>query len=159
MSFLLETIAALTTAHTIRLVPDPVEPFGYGRDLECFTDLTEDMREIDQNSPRAIIHSCFRFLTTGRDTIPDAPGRGVDLVAMLNAGVTRDRLLELEADIVGEIDLDDRVLRSTATVTLSNTTEPELFVEFKIWPANTGEAFAFTFRVQGSGAVFVEGLK
>jgi hypothetical protein len=107
-------IATLT-----KLVPTPQEPLGYGRDLVCVTDLTADMLEEDPESPVGIMNAAIRFLTTDRDSIPDAPGRGWNVRRLLNRAFTTAELLAQEGMIMGELEQDDRIDTATAKLELN----------------------------------------
>lgn len=158
MTFLLDEIARLTAANAVALVPTPQAPFGYGRDLVCRSDLTEDMRETDQNSPESIIDWCFRVLTTGRNTIPDAPGQGFDVSRLINVERTRQSIAEIEGEIRNEIDQDDRIERSEVSVAFNNS--DKLFISFRIFPEDVSTPdFSFTFALDTSGQLFLESLK
>jgi len=116
------------------LVPVPAEPFGYGTDLSCVSDLTPDMREVDPNSPQAIGESVVRFLTTERDSIPDAPGRGRNIYRLLNRPLSADDIIAEQSGISSEVLLDDRI--DSATVDLTVVGRGSISIVIRITPVD-----------------------
>lgn len=105
-----------------KLVPTPTEPFGYGVDLACVDDLTEDMQEVDGFSRQGLAESCIRFLTTDRDSIPDAPGRGWNVRRLLNRAFTASELAAQEGLAAAELEQDDRIVSATVTLEIVRKT-------------------------------------
>lgn len=159
MSILKDAIAAAIASEVIpELVPTPVAPFGYGRDLSCAWDITADLKETDPESVDGIIESVIRFITTDRDTIPDAPGRGTNVMRFLNRATDPQELRESEGVIRNEIEQDDRIDRAEVSLTLTNNGQ-RLRVHFKIRPESISlQPFDFVFAVDASGAMFLERL-
>ncbi len=156
MSLVLDAIAE-KTARLTRLVPTPLAPFGYGVDLSCVTDLTEDMAEVDPFSYQGIAESVLRFLISDRDSIPDAPGRGHNLRRLLNRAMTALELQAEEGLIETELEQDDRITAADATLTVAGR---RVVVRLKLTPNVQGlDLFTFTVAVEGDGKAFLEGLK
>lgn len=148
--------AALAEAKVglLRLVDPPVEPFGYGIDLSCVLDVTEDLAEVDPRSPLAIAEASIRRLITPRGGCPGDQDYGFDLRGQLNKGVTTLGLRMLAGQSRSEINKDDRVEDSTVQVTYDSVAGPALRVVVTILPADVdlGE-FSFTFSVTDTTAV------
>lgn len=102
-----------------RLVPLQVAPYGYGSDLSCATDLTEDMAETDPESVQGIAEMLVRFLTVERDSVPDAPGRGFNIYRLVREGQTPESIRTAQAQIVNEATEDDRIETATCTITVA----------------------------------------
>lgn len=115
MSILSDAIAA-ETAVQARLVPVQVEPFEYGTDLSCVSDLTPRLDEVDPNSVQGMGESIVRFLTSERDSIPDAPGRGWNIYRLLAANLSPSGIANAQRAIESEITQDDRYDNAVATV-------------------------------------------
>lgn len=106
-------------AQQTRIVEPPTGALGYGIDLSCVDDLDENMREVDPESPEGIMQSVIRFLTTDRDSIPDAPGRGWNLRRLLNRAYTAAALEAQEGLAAQEVEQDDRIASSSVTLTVN----------------------------------------
>lgn len=149
-----EAIAA-DIATLERVVEAPTGDLGYGTDLSCVDDLTEDMAEIDPSTARGIGEAAIRRLTTPRGGLVDDPDYGLDLRGYCNHGVTSEELRTLASRASAELLKDDRI--DSATVTLStNTASTDLRVTVTITPADPNVAtFALVFAVTDS-AVLIE---
>jgi hypothetical protein len=140
-------------AALVREVDAPVAPLGYGTDLSCITDLTEDLAEVDANSVQAIAEALIRRLTTPRGGLPDDPDYGYDLRGMLNRGVTLAELRTVTGQARSECRKDDRVrdVDVSASFTLGNST---LSVAIAVTPADPAvDDFSFTFALTDSSVV------
>lgn len=137
----------------IREVDTPVEPFGYGVDLSCVLDCTEDLAEVDPRSPIAIAESSLRRLITPRGGCPDDSDYGFDLRGQVNKGVTVLGLRTLSGQSRGEINKDDRVSDCTVDVTYDSVQGPQLRVTVTIQPVDVdlGE-FTFTGSINDTRA-------
>jgi hypothetical protein len=115
-----DTMKAAIAAGFAELVPElpaPVEPFGYGTDLKCTIDVTEDLQETDPNSPEGIGEAIFRAWTTDRGENPDDPDYGRNVKRLLNRGMTRDELRAEAGLLRAEAEKDDRVADCVVTIT------------------------------------------
>lgn len=158
MSVIKDAIAE-SLASVERIVPIPAEPFNYGRDLVCRYDLRGDMGETDPNSPEGIMLHNWRFITTDRDSVPDAPGRGFNIFRLVNRGTTERELREAEGAIRAEFDADDRIERTDVSMQLEASGVPQIKGLIKVTPeaVETGD-FTYTFAVDAEGGVFLERL-
>lgn len=138
-----------------REVDAPAEPFGYGTDISCTTDLDERMSEVDPASTRAIAEALVRRLDTSRGALIDDPDYGLDLKIYCNRGVTADDLLALAERVRLEVTQDDRVSSAAVSVTGDGSA---LAVEIRVTPDDpeTGE-FSFTLAITSS-AVAMEAV-
>ena len=129
-----------------------VEPLGYGIDLDCSTDCTDDFAEVDPQSPRAIVQALIRRYTTRRGTIDDKE-YGLDVRAFCNRGVTLDELRSLSTMMSAEARKDDRVESARVTVESSLVTH-RLDCVVVIEPADPRLAeFTLTFAVTSAGVL------
>jgi hypothetical protein len=139
-------------------VPQPVEPLGYGVDLVCVDDLTEALDEEDPESVEGIMHSCVRFLTTDRDSIPDAPGRGYNVRRLLNRAFTGPELEAEQGLAMAELEQDDRIQRATVVFEINYATRA-IKVRFHVVPRSLAlQPFDFVASVT-DGASHLELLK
>jgi hypothetical protein len=152
MSIVKDAIAA-DVATLTRVVDPPVEPFGYGVDLSCVTDLTEALDEVDPNSTIAIAEALIRRLITPRGGLPDDADYGFNLRGHLNRGVTVADLRTLTGQVRSECRKDDRVddVDVAAVYTLGNA---GLRVTISVAPASIDlDSFSFTFSITDTTAV------
>lgn len=94
-----------------RIVDPPEPPLGFGSDMSCVDDLTEDMAEVDGRTTRALAEALIRRIGTPRGSVLDAPDYGIDLRSYLHRGSTQAELLGLAGDVANEWRKDDRVER------------------------------------------------
>jgi hypothetical protein len=120
MSSIVKEAIAAELAKLTREVPAPTEPLGYGRDLSCTDDVTDDLAEVDEFSYQGIGEAVVRRLTCPRGQLPDDPDYGLDIRSYCNRGVTANELRLLEPQISLELDKDDRIASSTVAVTTSD---------------------------------------
>lgn len=109
-------------AELVRIVPEPVAPFGYGRDLSCTTELDPALAEVDPFSPRAVAEALVRRLTTPHGSLLDDPDYGEDITGAENRGVTAADLASLATRIKNEVSKDDRVDTSEVSVVADSRT-------------------------------------
>jgi len=142
---LLDEYIAVGIAGLERVIEPPTGPLGYGIDLDCIADVTEDFDEIDPNSPRAIVQGVIRIWTTPRGALADDPNYGIDLRSYCNRGMSTTDARSLAVGLAGEAKKDDRVSDITVELTASAR---QLDVKARIWPADPAlQPFSFTFAV------------
>lgn len=139
-----------------RVVDLPSEPYGYGSDLRCDSDLREDMAEVDGMSTLAIAEALVRRLDCPRGALPGDPDYGIDLRSYCNRGTTAAEIRSLAGQINGELRKDDRIERVVVTVTPSPDGS-ELAVQLEVTPVdpNVGD-FALTLAVTSAAVVLEE---
>jgi hypothetical protein len=134
----------------------PSGELGYGRDLSCVLDLTDDLAEVDPLSPVAIGEATLRRLLTARGSLPDHRDYGLDVRGMCNRGVPYSELRDLAGQVRNEISKDDRI--ESATVTVTPQAGGQLDFAVRITPAVVGlTPFSLTFAVV-SGQLTVEAI-
>lgn len=144
-------------AKLVRLQPAPVPPFGYGSDLDCFDDITDDAAELDPNSTLGLAQAAYHYVSSPRGSIVDAPDVGIDLRSYLNVPLTAARVTELAGDVSSEIKKDDRF--AEVTVTVQQPTLASLRVSITIEPADPElDTFALILAVTDAG-VLVEAFE
>lgn len=154
MTWLTDRIAAVLAENVVALVPAPTGELGYGTDLACIDDV--EWREVDPNSFEGIGHHAYRMLTTDRDSIPDAPGRGYNIVRLLNRGMTQLELRAQEGLIRAEVLQDDRI--DTCDVDVS-ITQKTIRIVLRITPFDPKvKAFDLIIAIAESGEVMIERL-
>lgn len=155
------TVAAALAAGKAALIAEvtaPADPFGYGTDLSCTTDITETADEIDPTSVLAIGQALFRRLITPRGTLPDDPDYGTDVRGMLHRGMSQQELLAATGRIKAECEKDDRI--ESASVAVS----PDAIgsdVGVSVWAMPIDDelgAFTLTFAVT-DGQAMLEAIK
>lgn len=149
-----ETIAA-EIALLEQTEPTPLAPFGYGQDLDCETDLTEEMLEVDPSSKRALAQALLRRLSCPRGRLPDDPDYGYDLRGRLNAGTDLSVIRDLAGQIKSEILKDDR-LEGAEVVTSYSAPTSTLNVQIWVSPVDPALGnFSLTLAVT-DGAVLMQ---
>jgi phage baseplate assembly protein W len=93
----------------VRYHSEPVSPYGWGSDLDCADDLTENVAEIPKDDMRLVVQSCYRRLTTRRGTLIDDPDYGFDVLHLLHAGMTKTDLIRIAGQVESELSKDDRL--------------------------------------------------
>ena len=119
-----ETVKAALEAElaTIKQVVDHAqEPFGYGTDIWCETDLHPRMLEVDGFATLALAQALVRRLDCPRGQLLDDPDYGLDIRGMLNRGLTAAELRAMPGQIRSELEKDDRVDQVVVTLSPSST--------------------------------------
>jgi hypothetical protein len=139
-----------------RIEPTPLAPFGYGQDLDCETDIYEDMREVDPSSRRALAQALLRRLSCPRGRLPDDDDYGFDLRGMLNRGTDATSIRELAGNIKAELLKDDRVEAVDVSTAYTESTKT---LDAKIWVSavdpSIGE-FSLTLAVTDGAMLLAE---
>jgi hypothetical protein len=149
----LDDIASMT-AELAQEVELPVEPFGYGVDLSCTTDLTEDLAEVDPFSNEAIGEALLRRYTTERGTNPDDEDYGHDVRKYVNRGTTDAELRDLSGELRSEGLKDDRIDELDVTVTrVGYGIGSSLTVKVKVTPVTSSQSFTATLAVTSAEAI------
>lgn len=117
MSELQDALAELSQGVEQLVVP-PEEPFGYGVDYHCLTDLTERLDQV--SGTEALALALLRRLSTQRGELPgdsdEEADYGTDLLGYLNRGSTQGDLRALEAIAAAECTKDPLVASAIVTV-------------------------------------------
>jgi hypothetical protein len=140
--------ADIATLTRLVVAPDG-NVLGYGTDLSCVSDCTDDFAEVDPNSPLGIAEALIRRLTCPRGGLPDDANYGVYLPGYVNRGVTLQELRELNGVITNECRKDDRVADVVATTTyVATKIAPTLSVAIQVTPEEPSlGVFTFTISV------------
>lgn len=138
---------------------DPLdEPLGYGRDLSCVTDVTDNLDEVDPESPQGIAESSMRRLISPRGSLYEDPDYGLDLRSICNKGVTYEELREIADQARAEVKKDDRVEDAQVTLDYDDLSST-LSVEVLLMPADPALGdFTFIFTVGEDGTPLLESL-
>lgn len=156
MSQIVKDAIAEELALLTRVTPEPLEPLGYGTDLSCVEDITEDLAEVDQDSPLGVAQAVARRLITPRGGLPDDPSYGLDIRGYANRGVTIAEQRDLASQIRAEVTKDDRVADAVVTVTVPSL--DTMSVRLQLTPEDPNLApFALTFAVK-AGQLMLEEL-
>lgn len=113
-------VLALENAKLTRQVDTPEEPFGYGAELSCISDLTPDLREVDPFSLEGIAEAVLRRWDTPRGTNLDDLDYGESIAGMLNAPTTFQTLRAKEGRLRAEAEKDDRVEDCVVRLTMTD---------------------------------------
>jgi len=139
-----------------RVMDAPAEPFGYGTDVACTTDVEIPMRDVDPMSIEAISMALLRRVDCPRGQMPDDRDYGIDLRGMLNRGITQADLAAIGGKVRSEWAKDDRV--SSATVVVTQTGNGAgLRIVGNIVPAGSSESFRLVLAAT-SAAVVLEAI-
>lgn len=152
-----EIIARELAAITQPIASPAVAPLGYGVDLDCVTDCTDDFAELDPSSPRGIAQALLRRYQTRRGMIDD-PDYGLDVRSYCNRGVDVAELRSLATRMAAEARKDDRVASASVTVDFASI-DGALDCTVEITPAIPGvDDFTLTFAVTDAG-VLIDSLQ
>jgi hypothetical protein len=150
MTIVTDSIAA-QTAELAREIAVPTGALGFGVDLSCVTDLTEDMAEVDPFTARGIAEAIARRLITPRGSLPDDLGYGLDVRGYCNRATTARELNELRGQVVNEVAADDRVSSATVDVVVAGK---GLSVKVMITPEDPSlKPFTLTLAVTDASAL------
>lgn len=98
-------------------------PGIYGSDLSCTDDATPLMDEVDGTTALIVAQTAWRSITSPRDSIPDAKGKGLDVRLFLRRAASTAEVQSWAAQIRAELLDDDRIdtlnvsIRQTSTDT------------------------------------------
>lgn len=144
------------TSSLTRDVATPLAPLGYGADLSCASDLTEQMASVDPLTRLAVAEAIARRLTTPRGGVLDDPDYGLDLRAMCNRGMADDDVRTLAARVRSEVEKDDRVDAAAVVVTPSSDVST-LTIAIRVTPYDGRiGTFSLTLAVTSSSALIKE---
>jgi hypothetical protein len=151
-----EQIAAQLLTLT-SVVPTPVEPYGYGVDLACTSDLEPDLAEVDPNSVQAIAQALLRRLITPNGGLLDDADYGEDIRGAQNRGTTLQDLNTLGSKIKNECQKDDRV---ESVIVSSNFTiaTRTLTIVIEVEPVDAVRIFTMTLAVV-DGTALLESIQ
>lgn len=153
MSDAVRDAIAASIAALPRIVATPREPFGYGSDVSCGSDLDEDVKELDGFDPLVMKQAILRRLDTPRGSLPDDPNYGISLRSMLNAGADQERINSMGGIIRNEVCKDDRVASAVVEVTPSASFDA-FRVAMAVTPVDPSlGGFSMTLAVTSAGIV------
>lgn len=119
------------------IVATPREPFGYGTDISCTSDISPTLELVDPTSTLGIAEAILRRLDCPRGALPDDADYGIDLRSYCNRGVTRAEIDTLAGKIRSEVEKDDRIDRAIVRVTSTTSADVEsLTVQIVATPAD-----------------------
>jgi hypothetical protein len=148
-----DTAVAAELATLTRVTDPATEPLGYGSDLSCVVDVTDDFAELDPDSPEGISQSLVRRYMTPRGTLPDDADYGLDIRAWCNRGMTVLELRSLSAQMASEARKDDRIddVRIDLGVALATSS---IDCKIVITPADPRvQTFTLTFSATDAGVL------
>ncbi len=149
---------AVELAKLTKLQDFPVEPFGYGSDIDGDFDLAPDLREVDGFSTLALAQAIVRRLDCPRGQLPDDKDYGIGLRQYLNRGTAADDIRRLGGEIRNEVLKDDRIDRLTVTVR-PNETGSILILELAVQPFSA-ELGVFTLTLSAtSSQILIEEIR
>lgn len=132
----------------------PVEPLGFGEDLYCTDDVTQDWALTDPQSPESVSCAIIRRLITARGELVTDPDYGCGLPQRLNKGYTLAQLQDIQRDVVQECNKDDRVLSVDVKVTFQ---DGELTVDVKGITRDPNGSFALILVLDETGKMQILG--
>lgn len=148
---------AASLASITRIMPAPVEPFAYGSDVSCDTDVDPGVAELAGDDRMLIAQAVVRRLDTPRGTLPDDASYGISVTSMLSAGISTQEVAQLAGVIRAEVSKDDRISSTRVTVTPSSALDA-LTIDVYILPVDPALGpFTMTLAVT-SGAILLEAI-
>lgn len=158
MTDLLRDAIASGLAELEAVAQFPSEPYGYGTDMSCASDLTDLMEDVDPVSTLAVAQALVRRLDCPRGALPGDATYGYDLRGRLNRGLTEQELRTMAGQINGELLKDDRVDSLSADVAFTAAGSDTLRVALRVRPIDPLiGGFALTLSAS-SAAVLIEEL-
>lgn len=156
MSDLVKAQIEKEIANLEQVVDFPVEPFGYGTDISCESDLDPLMTEIDGGTTLALAQAIVRRLDTPRGSLPDDGNYGIDVRGFLNRGTSAADVRQMAGEIRNEVLKDDRV--DTLTVTVRpNSVGSEITIELAVQPVDAAiGGFALTLAASDADLLLEE---
>ena len=121
------TLIAAGIAELTRVATTPPEPWLFGRDLVCTTDLTPTLEETDPSTTQSLAQDIFHRITTERGSLVDDPDFGEDVRGYLSSATTARELFAIGGRLESEILKDDRV-RSVSVEVTGNTSELDITI-------------------------------
>lgn len=153
MSTAVKTAIADELAKLVQIVDFPVDPFGYGSDISCDSDVDPDVVEVDPFTTLALAQAIVRRLDTPRGSLPDDKNYGIDVRSYVNRGVTAAEIQQLAGQISNELRKDDRIDTLTVTVRPSST-GTTLRIELAVRPVDS-RIGGFTLTLSASSAAIL----
>ena len=117
MSAIVKTAITEETAKLVRFAPAPTGDLGFGSDLVCVDDFTDNFDELDPSGVLGMAQDAYHHVTTDRETVPDAPDFGLDMTRYLNTPTTADGLRAAAGEMKNELEKDDRFDSVSVTIT------------------------------------------
>jgi hypothetical protein len=133
---------------------------GWGSDLRCGEDLTEDFEELAPDDPLTVALHCFRGLNTDGEEgeLADDPDWGIDLEKELSRGMTPNQIRDIETRIRGQVCRDDRLTNVQIVTRWAAATE-ELSIEISADIVDSDNDFSLTVVVSRTGTNLLEVLR
>lgn len=133
-STIADGLAALT-----RLRATPVEPFGYGTDISCDSDVSPTLEMVDPFSTLGIAQAVIRRWGTPRGGLPpdgkDAQDYGEDVRSWCNTGVTERDLRAKRSKLESEALKESTIAAIEAPITMTRTgAQVEITIDAVITP-------------------------
>lgn len=143
-----------------RKVQPSTGALGYGADInmtvsaEGVIDIDPMWRMTDPQSFSGIFQACVRRLTTPQGRLRRHNRYGLDVLGLLNRGISSTLLQTLPMQVEREIRKDERI--QAAKCTALQTGLDTLTLEIQIQPRDSRESFAFTLTADGSGKLLAQ---
>jgi hypothetical protein len=91
----------------------------YGSDIACGSDTDSMFSEDDGSTARSVALVAWRIVISDRDSIPDAPGEGFDVLSLVRRPATPTEQRMWPSLVQGALMLDERI--ATANVEFKQT--------------------------------------
>ena len=123
-----------------RIVPTPTGTLGYGRDIDCESDMTETAAETS-DPVKVLAQVAFHALTTTKGMLPgdtaEEKGWGLNLLDMIGQDAGRNNARDWSISIRTELLKDERFSDAQATVASTGTVnDPAFDVSISLTPAD-----------------------
>lgn len=130
----------------------PTGALGYGRDLWCVSDCTDDFRTIGPDDPRVIMQAIARRFQTPRGIIVTDLEYGLDLRGYLHKALTQRELRQLQTQALNEANKETRIDPSATQLSLYHSAGL-IRAELLVRPlAARADTFPFVVHVSRAGA-------
>lgn len=157
MNALLSARIAAGVAELSRVVDVPMEPFGFGSDLSCSTDLDPRV-ELSGDDPRVVLEAVARSLQCPTGGLVDDRAYGYDIVGALNRGLTADLIREIGGRVKVQVLADDRV-GTCGVVVRPTPTGSAITIEIRGTLADSSRTSFALVLAAGTSAVLLQEMR
>lgn len=144
------TVAAAFAAELATLTPitdAPSDPLGYGTDLSCLLDCTDDFNEV--SGPMVVVQAVVRRYITPRGSLLDDADYGCDVRGLLNHGTPIQDLRMMQSRMRTEALKEERVENVEVALSM-NALASEVTATVRLVLRDERSTFAFVLSVTSS---------
>lgn len=133
-----------------RVTNVPTEPLGYGTDLSCVQDSTDDFKEV--SGPMVVVQRVARRFITPRGSVLDDKDFGCDMRGLLHHGTPLAELRNWQSRMRNEALKEETVDDAEVQLTL-NATASKVSATVRLTLRDERETYAFVLAVTDGEAL------